>query len=241
MNDPKVIVALDYAAAQPALELAARLDPALCRVKVGKELFTTAGPALVETLVARGFGVFLDLKFHDIPNTVASACKAAAKLGVWMINVHASGGRAMMHEARAALEGSKRRPKLIAVTVLTSIGDSDLADIGMQGNAKDAVLRLARLAQAAGLDGVVSSAQEAPALRAACGAGFNLVTPGIRLADGESTPVGDDQKRVMTPRAAIDAGADYLVIGRPITQSADPIATLQRIQREIVAGTTGTA
>ena len=235
MNDPKVIVALDYAAAQPALDLAARLDPALCRVKVGKELFTTAGPALVETLVARGFGVFLDLKFYDIPNTVASACKAAAKLGVWMINVHASGGRAMMHEARAALEGSTRRPKLIAVTVLTSIGDSDLADIGMQGNAKDAVLRLARLAQAAGLDGVVSSAQEAPALRAACGAGFNLVTPGIRLADAAQ----DDQKRVMTPRAAIDAGADYLVIGRPITQSADPIATLQRIQREIVAGATG--
>ena len=241
MNESQIIVALDYASRDAANQLVERLDPAQCKLKVGKELFVAAGPDYVSSLVHHGYDVFLDLKFHDIPNTVASACKAAAKLGVWMINVHASGGRAMMHEARAALEGSKRRPKLIAVTVLTSIGDSDLADIGMQGNAKDAVLRLARLAQAAGLDGVVSSAQEAPALRAACGAGFNLVTPGIRLADGESTPVGDDQKRVMTPRAAIDAGADYLVIGRPITQSADPIATLQRIQREIVAGATGTA
>ncbi len=235
MNDPKIIVALDYATAQPALEIAAQLDPALCRVKVGKELFTAAGPVLVETLAARGFGVFLDLKFHDIPNTVASACKAAARLGVWMMNVHASGGRAMMQAAREAIAGNAQRPKLIAVTVLTSMSDSDLADIGMQGSAQDAVLRLARLAQAAGLDGVVSSAQEASALRAACGAGFNLVTPGIRLAEVTSTLAQDDQKRIMTPRAAIEAGADYLVIGRPITQSADPIATLQHIQREISA------
>jgi orotidine-5'-phosphate decarboxylase len=235
-TDPKIIVALDYAAAQPALEIAARLDPALCRVKVGKELFTAAGPALVETLVARGFGVFLDLKFHDIPNTVASACKAAARLGVWMMNIHASGGSAMMQAAREALavgNAQAQRPKLIAVTVLTSLAQSDLDAIGMQGNPADVVLRLARMAQSAGLDGVVCSAQEARALRAACGAGFNLVTPGIRLADVSSTPAQDDQKRVMTPRAAIDAGADYLVIGRPITQSADPIATLQRIQREI--------
>jgi orotidine-5'-phosphate decarboxylase len=229
MNDPKIIVALDYAAAQPALNIVARLDPALCRVKVGKELFTTAGPTLVETLVARGFGVFLDLKFHDIPNTVASACKAAARLGVWMMNVHASGGSAMMQAACDALAGNTQRPKLIAVTVLTSMAQSDLADIGMQGNPTEVALRLARLAQSAGLDGVVCSAQEAQALRVGCGAGFNLVTPGIRLADGTQ----DDQKRVMTPRAALDAGADYLVIGRPITQSADPIAALQRIQREI--------
>ena len=235
MNDPKIIVALDYATAQPALEIAAQLDPALCRVKVGKELFTAAGPVLVETLAARGFGVFLDLKFHDIPNTVASACKAAARLGVWMMNVHASGGRAMMQAAREAIAGNAQRPKLIAVTVLTSMSERDLADIGMQGSAQDAVLRLARLAQAAGLDGVVSSAQEASALRAACGAGFNLVTPGIRLAELASTLAQDDQKRIMTPRAAIEAGADYLVIGRPITQSADPIATLQHIQREISA------
>ncbi len=237
-SDPKIdlqiIVALDYASAQPALDIASRLDAKLCRVKVGKELFTAAGPALVETLVARGFGVFLDLKFHDIPNTVASACKAAARMGVWMMNVHASGGRAMMQAAREALAGETQRPKLIAVTVLTSLGDSDLSDIGMQGKPAAAVLRLAKLAQAAGLDGVVSSAQEATMLRAACGAGFKLVTPGIRLADA-AIATQDDQKRVMTPRAAIAAGADYLVIGRPITQSADPIATLQRIQREISA------
>jgi orotidine-5'-phosphate decarboxylase len=231
VNEPKIIVALDYPDAHAAREMAARLDPALCRVKVGKELFTAAGPALVEALVARGFGVFLDLKFHDIPNTVASACKAAARLGVWMMNVHASGGRAMMQAAREALAGGDARPKLIAVTVLTSMGESDLAEIGMQGAPPDAVLRLARLAQAAGLDGVVCSAQEARALRAACGSAFHLVTPGIRPADGAR----DDQKRVMTPRAAIDAGADYLVIGRPITQAADPVAMLQRIQQEIAA------
>lgn len=234
MNDPKIIVALDYPEARAAQDMAARLDPALCRVKVGKELFTAAGPALVEALAARGFGVFLDLKFHDIPNTVAGACKAAARLGVWMMNVHASGGRAMLQAAREALAGGQTRPKLIAVTVLTSMGDTDLADIGMQGGSQDAVLRLARLAQAAGLDGVVCSAQEARALRAACGAGFNLVTPGIRPADGTPGAL-DDQKRVMTPRAAIDAGADYLVIGRPITQAADPVAMLQRIGKEITA------
>lgn len=229
MNDPKIIVALDYPAAQPALAMAARLDPRLCRVKVGKELFTAAGPALVQALVAKDFGVFLDLKFHDIPNTVASACRAAAQLGVWMMNVHASGASAMMQAAREALEGIAERPKLIAVTVLTSLAESDLAEIGMSGNPLDNALRLARLAQAAGLDGVVCSAQEANALRLACGAGFNLVTPGIRLADAAQ----DDQKRVMTPKAAIHEGADYLVIGRPITQSADPIETLKRIEREI--------
>ena len=229
MNDPKIIVALDYPAAQPALDMAARLDPALCRVKVGKELFTAAGPLLVQTLVTKGFGVFLDLKFHDIPNTVASACKAAAQLGVWMLNVHASGASAMMQAAREALEGLPARPKLIAVTVLTSLSDGDLAEIGMSGSPLESALRLARLAQVAGLDGVVCSAQEARALRNACGAGFSLVTPGIRLADAAQ----DDQKRIMTPQAAIHAGADYLVIGRPITQSTDPIETLHRIHREI--------
>ena len=229
MNDPKIIVALDYAEAQQALAFAARLDPALCRVKVGKELFTAAGPALVDTLVKRGFGVFLDLKFHDIPNTVASACKAAARLGVWMMNVHASGGRAMMQAARDALAAGSQRPKLIGVTVLTSMSAGDLADIGMQGAPADAVLRLAKLARASGLDGVVSSAQEARALRAACGNDFCLVTPGIRLADSAQ----DDQKRVTTPRMAIDNGADYLVIGRPITQSVDPLAALHRMHAEI--------
>jgi len=229
MNDPKIIVALDYAEAQQALAFAARLDPALCRVKVGKELFTAAGPALVEALVKREFGVFLDLKFHDIPNTVASACKAAARLGVWMMNVHASGGRAMMEAACEALAVGSQRPKLIAVTVLTSMAESDLADIGMQCTPVEAVLRLARLARASGLDGVVSSAQETRALRGACGSEFCLVTPGIRLADASP----DDQKRVTTPRTAIDSGADYLVIGRPITQAADPLAVLHRINAEI--------
>jgi orotidine-5'-phosphate decarboxylase len=229
LNDPKIIVALDYTAAQPALDMAARLDPALCRVKVGKALFTAAGPALVETLVARGFGLFLDLKFHDIPNTVAEACQAAAQLGVWMLNVHAAGGRAMMEAAREVISVARVRPKLIAVTVLTSLAERDLADIGMQGPTDHAVLRLAHLAQSSGLDGVVCSAQEAGALRAACGAGFQLITPGIRPAQSSQ----DDQKRIMTPRAAIAAGADYLVIGRPITQAADPVAMLQQIQREI--------
>ena len=235
MSDPKIIVALDFADARAAQAMAARLDPALCRVKVGKELFTAAGPLLVEALVARGFGVFLDLKFHDIPNTVAGACTAAARLGVWMMNVHACGGRAMMQAAREALAHSAVRPKLIAVTVLTSMAGSDLAAIGMPGAPEEVVLRLARLAQSAGLDGVVCSAQEAQALRAACGAGFNLVTPGIRPADGTTGRTQDDQKRVMTPCAAVAAGADYLVIGRPITQAADPLAMLQQIQREIAA------
>lgn len=231
MTDPKIIVALDYTTARPALEMAARLDPTLCRVKVGKALFTAAGPVLVETLVARGFGVFLDLKFHDIPNTVAEACQAAAQLGVWMLNVHASGGRAMMAAAREAISNARVPPKLIAVTVLTSLAERELDDIGLRGPVEAAAERLARLAQSAGLDGVVCSAQEARLLRAACGNGFQLVTPGIRPAETSQ----DDQKRVMTPRAAIDAGADYLVIGRPITQAADPIVMLQRIQREIGA------
>ncbi len=229
MSDPRIIVALDYPDARAALDMAARLDPELCRVKVGKELFTAAGPALVEALVARGFGVFLDLKFHDIPNTVASACKAAARMGVWMMNVHASGGRAMLQAAREAVGSSPCR--LIAVTVLTSLTDADLAEMGIAGGVDAAVLRLAKLAQGAGLDGVVCSAREASALRANCGAQFALVTPGIRLADGDA----GDQKRVMTPRAAMDAGASYLVIGRPITQATDPVAMLHRIQAEIVA------
>ena len=228
LNNPRIIVALDYPDARAASDMAARLDPGLCRVKVGKELFTAAGPTLVEALVARGFGVFLDLKFHDIPNTVASACKAAAHMGVWMMNVHASGGSAMLQAAREAVGAEC---KLIAVTVLTSLADGDLADIGIQGGVDAAVMRLARLAQAAKLDGVVCSAREASALRDACGPQFNLVTPGIRPADGDA----GDQKRVMTPRAAVDAGASYLVIGRPITQAADPVVMLQRIQAEIAA------
>jgi orotidine-5'-phosphate decarboxylase len=229
---PRVIVALDYARAEAALALASRLDPQACRVKVGKELFTVAGPALVTQLAARGFEVFLDLKYHDIPNTVAAACRAAAGLGAWMINVHASGGSAMMRAAREALAGLARPPLLIAVTVLTSLGDEDLREIGQQEAAPQLVERLARLAQVSGLDGVVCSAREAALLRRACGADFKLVTPGIRLADATGK---DDQKRIVTPAAAVTAGADYLVVGRPITQAADPLAVLARINAEIAA------
>lgn len=231
-NDPRIVVALDFSDAKSALALAGRLAPGLCRLKVGKELFTAAGPALVETLVQRGFAVFLDMKYHDIPNTVASACKAAAALGVWMVNVHALGGRAMMQAARTALAKEKQPPKLIAVTLLTSMGERDMEEVGMNGSPAQAVLRLARLAQESGLDGVVSSAQEAALLRRECGAGFCLVTPGIRPAQAGE----DDQKRVMTPRAAIANGADYLVIGRPITLAADPLAALEQINREIGQG-----
>jgi orotidine-5'-phosphate decarboxylase len=231
VSDPKVIVALDFADSSAALDLAQRLDPALCRVKIGKELFTAAGPALVEQLVARGFGVFLDLKFHDIPNTVASACRAAARLGVWMLNVHALGGRAMLQAARDALLQTSASPKLIAVTLLTSMTQEDLADTGIAGTPESAVLRLAALAESCGLDGVVCSAREARSVRVLCGAGFTLVTPGIRPEDAAA----DDQQRVATPAGAIAAGASYLVIGRPITRAPDPLAALERIAREVAA------
>ncbi len=229
MHDPKIIIALDYASAAEAAALVARLDPALCRVKVGKELFTAAGPAFVEQLVADGFGVFLDLKFHDIPNTVAAACRAAANLGVWMLNVHALGGRAMLTAARDAVAAAPQRPKLIAVTVLTSMGAGDLAEVGVAGTPEEAVLRLANLTQDCHLDGVVCSAREASALRAACGPDFLLVTPGIRPA---SAAVGD-QVRVATPAQAVRDGASYLVVGRPITQAPDPLRVLEQINNEI--------
>jgi orotidine-5'-phosphate decarboxylase len=225
----KIIVALDFADAAPALALVARLDPALCRLKVGKELFTVAGPELVRTLVARGFEVFLDLKFHDIPNTVAAACRVAASLGVWMMNVHASGGRRMMEAAREALADLPHPPLLIAVTVLTSMSAEDLGEVGVTGSPADQVLRLARLTQACKLDGVVCSAQEAAMLRADLGADFRLVTPGIRPAGFDA----GDQRRVMTPAEALRACATDLVIGRPITAAADPLAALERIQSDI--------
>ncbi len=231
-NDPRVIVALDYPDARGALDLAGRLDPASCRLKVGKELYTVAGPALVEQLVKSGFGIFLDLKYHDIPNTVASACAAAAGLDVWMINVHALGGRAMMEAARAALSKLRAPPKLVAVTLLTSIGAAEMEEIGLAGDPEKVVLRLARLAQACGLDGVVCSPQEAAILRRECGKAFALVTPGIRPAEAGK----DDQQRIATPRQAIADGADYLVIGRPITRAPDPLAALRAINAEI-AGT----
>ena len=229
MNDPKIIIALDYPDAAPALALTERLQPALCRLKVGKELFTATGPKLIEQLQQRGFEVFLDLKFHDIPNTAAQACKVAAALGVWMVNVHALGGRKMLEAAREAIASSARQPKLIAVTMLTSMAREDLADIGIDATPAEMVLRLATLARDSGLDGVVCSAQEAALLRRQCGDEFCLVTPGIRPA--QASP--DDQSRVMTPRAALENGANYLVIGRPITKAADPLQALLDISQEI--------
>jgi len=229
MSDPKIIIALDYPAAAPALALAERLQPELCRLKVGKELFTAAGPGLIEQLQRRGFEIFLDLKFHDIPNTTAQACKAAASLGVWMANVHALGGRKMLEAARDAIAHSAQQPKLIAVTMLTSMAQEDLADIGIDVTPAEMVLRLAKLAQDSGLDGVVCSAQEAALLREQCGNEFCLVTPGIRPLQASL----DDQSRVMTPLAALQAGSSYLVIGRPITKAADPLQALLDINQEI--------
>lgn len=226
---PRIIVALDFADAGRALAFVAGLTPAQCRLKVGMELYTAAGPSIVEALVDRGFEVFLDLKFHDIPQTVARTCAAAARLGVWMMNVHTLGGLAMLRAAHDALAGLTRPPLLIGVTVLTSHGPGDLAPLGMTMETPVQVQRLAALAHTAGLDGVVCSAREAAVLRTKFGAGFRLVTPGIRPA---GTAL-DDQQRVLTPLAALEQGSDYLVIGRPITQAVDPAARLQQIRREI--------
>lgn len=228
--DTKIIVALDYPDQIAALKLVQQLDPGLCRLKVGKQLFTAAGPRFVEDLVKRGFPVFLDLKFHDIPTTVGLACAAAANLGVWMMNVHALGGGAMLRAARAALGDGADRPKLIAVTLLTSMSEVDMREIGLQDTPQAAVLRLAKLTKTNGLDGVVCSAQEAGMLKQELGMDFNLVTPGIRPVSAE---VGD-QHRVMTPAAALAAGSDYLVIGRPITHAPDPLVALLAIHQEIL-------
>lgn len=230
-QDAKIVIALDFAYAKPALEFVQQIDPKLCRVKVGKELFTAAGPQLIEQLVKRDFSVFLDLKFHDIPNTVAKACEAASRLGVWMLNVHASGGLAMMQAAREGVNKSGHDPLLIAVTVLTSMAEAELAEVGVQGTLLDHVKRLALLTQQAGLDGVVCSAQEASMLRAACGPDFCLVTPGIRPADAAK----DDQTRIVTPTQALSLGASYLVIGRPITQAANPLQALEQIIKSITS------
>lgn len=231
-NEPKILVALDFDNKEQALELIEKLDPSLCGLKVGKEMFTLFGPDFVRQLVAKDFKVFLDLKFHDIPNTVAKACKAAAELGVWMINVHASGGSMMMQKARQALESyGDKRPLLIAVTMLTSTSEEAFKEFGYQNSLSEQVLKLAKMSQKSGLDGVVCSALEAEALKAELGQGFKLITPGIR-------PVGadiGDQSRVMTPAKAIKAGSDFLVIGRPITQAEDPLQTLYDISQSLVS------
>ena len=235
--DPRVIVALDFANPMHALALADRLDPHNCALKVGKEMFVVAGPEPVRWMIQRGFNVFLDLKFHDIPNTVAQACAAATRLGVWMLNVHAAGGRAMLTAARqsvdrVAAERGAKSPLLIAVTVLTSLADGDLREQGLTDGTALQAVKLARMTADCGLDGVVCSAAEAPAMRAAFGPSFRLVTPGIRPAGA----VRDDQARIITPEAAIASGADYLVVGRPITQAADPVAALAAINMSIGTG-----
>ena len=229
MSESRIIVALDFDNAESALSLSKRLSPQLCRLKIGKELFTAAGPSIIEKLTRVGYEIFLDLKFHDIPATVAKACKAACNLGVWMINVHASGGRRMLMAAREAVPANSTR--LIAVTVLTSMDTHDLVEIGYSIPPQEIVLRLARLTQSCGLDGVVCSAQETALLRRELGVDFCLVTPGIRLVDGES----HDQKRTATPQQAIRDGAHYLVIGRPITQAQDPLETLESLSKNMLS------
>ena len=225
----RVIVALDYADAKSATALVDRLEPSACKLKVGKELFIAAGPALVAAMAQRGFDVFLDLKFHDIPNTVAQACRASARLGVWMMNVHALGGRAMLDAAREAIDSAEHKPKLLAVTVLTSLTEPELREVGIDASPLVEVMKLAVLARDCGLDGVVCSAQEAATIRDRLGSGFLRVTPGIRLLE----EAAGDQKRVMTPRNAIESGASYLVVGRSVTRAADPLSVLARINRDI--------
>lgn len=234
LKDPRIIVALDYPDVHSALANAKRLDPSLCRLKVGNELFTTGGPDVVKALQDLGFDIFLDLKFHDIPNTVAGAVSAAARLGVWMVNVHAGGGMEMMQAAKAALANFQHPPLLIGVTVLTSLSDTALSQIGWSVKAADLVQQFAKMTWAAGLDGMVCSAQEAQLLRRELGAQDSsrspvLVTPGIRPQGSDA----DDQSRIMTPAQAIAAGSSYLVIGRPITKSSDPLGVLRNITEEI--------
>jgi len=230
-TSPYIIVALDFPDQQQALRFARQLDPQRCRIKVGKELFTRAGTQVVERLVGSGFELFLDLKFHDIPNTVAGACAAAADLGVWMINVHALGGRRMMEAARNAIEQSSHQPLLTAVTILTSMSENEMHETGLAGTPRDNVMRLASLARESGMDGVVCSPREAADLRRQHGAGFCLVTPGVRPAWAAK----GDQNRTMTPAEACQVGADYLVIGRPITAAANPLDALASIERDCSA------
>ena len=230
MRDAKVVVALDFDNKDEALSFVDKIEPSECRLKVGKEMFTHFGPEFVKELVKRDFDVFLDLKFHDIPNTVAKAVAAAADLGVWMVNVHASGGLKMMEKAKAALlPYGDKAPLLIAVTVLTSMSEEDLVALGITKSPAEQVQHLALLSKKAGLDGVVCSAMEAESLKQLLGQDFKLVTPGIR-PEGASA---DDQKRIMTPQQAIDVGVDYLVIGRPITKAKSPLTVLQEINKSI--------
>jgi len=229
--DPKIIIALDYDNKEQALAFIKQLDPTTCRLKIGKEMFTHFGPEFVKEVVSKDFDVFLDLKFHDIPNTVAKAVKAAADLGVWMVNVHASGGRRMMEAARDVLQPyGDKAPLLIAVTVLTSMEQSDLTELGIDLSPAEQVKRLAILTQSSGLDGVVCSSHEAEELKSLLGKNFKLITPGIRPAGSDA----GDQRRIKTPKEAIESGSDYLVIGRPITQALNPVSVLKEINASLI-------
>lgn len=232
-QSPKIIVALDFENRESAEQLIQQLDPAVCHLKVGKAMFTQYGPTWVSELVHRGFKIFLDLKFFDIPQQVAKACRAAADLGVWMVDVHALGGSRMMAAAVESLQAHRERPLLVAVTLLTSLNQADLTEVGLgQPSLVDQVKRLAQLAQTCGLDGVVCSPQELTLLRHECGKDFQLVTPGIRW---QTAPVSiDDQQRTLSPREAMLAGANCLVIGRPITQAQEPMKVLAAIQKQLL-------
>lgn len=225
MNDSKIIVALDFDRLDETLAFVAKVSPQLCRLKVGKELFTACGPFVIDKLHDLGFEVFLDLKFHDIPTTVYKAVRAAAKLGVWMLNVHASGGRAMLCAAKNAIDDSEHKPLLIAVTILTSLDVDEFNEVGYELSLEEQVIRLAKLAYNCGLSGVVCSAHEARLIKQLTNPKFLTVTPGIRLTLDKT----DDQTRIMTPQLALKSGADYLVIGRPITQSLNPLIILKSI------------
>lgn len=228
-NDSRIIISLDYPSEADAVEFLKKVDPGQCRLKIGKELFTVAGPQFVRCLVDENFSIFLDLKFHDIPNTVSRACQIAADMGVWMVNVHAAGGEKMLRAARQAIDSKSDRPLLVAVTVLTSMDQDELHKTGIHCSIDEQVNRLADLSYNCGLDGVVCSAQEARTIRQKFGASFCLVTPGIRPATVDK----NDQHRTMTPAEAIRAGSDYLVIGRPITRARDPYKMLEEIKQEI--------
>ena len=228
LNNPRLIIALDYASQAEALVLAQQLDPQLCRLKVGKELFVSAGPAVIDALHQLGFEIFLDLKFHDIPNTVAKACQAAARLGVWMLSLHASGGRRMLQAAQEAVNQCEHVPLLVGVTVLTSFTAEELTELGITRSLPEQVMHLARLAKESGLSGLVCSVDEVINLKARFPE-MMLVTPGIRLQDASA----DDQRRIATPCAAIEQGSDYLVIGRPVTQAKDPLMAIKTIINEM--------
>ena len=229
MSNSRIILALDFSTRELADSLVSRLSPESCRLKIGFELFMSSGPDFIEDLAEKGFDVFLDLKLHDIPNTVASACNVAANLGVWMINLHASGGRRMMEAARETLDNYKNPPLLVGVTVITSLQQSELQEVGFQGPPSLNVLRLATLAKECALDGIVCSPREVLEVKQRVGSDLLLVTPGIRPWD---TSV-DDQKRIMTVKDALQVGSDFLVIGRPVTKSPDPVVALQEIQTTI--------